>query len=125
MKDFEILQPLFDIANRIHCETDIELDLGIRTYAPDHKLIYWYVGNDCAAPDAGDFLDRLDVNDLDEDKLIDWINALTELYLDATDCKTPDLFDEDTRMADWAEDERRENQLIEDQERNHDARGRT
>jgi hypothetical protein len=124
MKDFEILQPLFDIVNRIHCETSIELDFSIRTYAPDHKLICWYVGS-CAAPEAGNYMDRLDVNDLDEDKLIEWINALTELYLDATDCKTPDLFDEDTRMADWAEDERRENRLIEEQERNHDARGRT
>ena len=124
MKDYEILQPLYEIVNRIHCDTSIELDFNVRTYAPDHKLICWYVG-DCQEPTAGNYLDRLNVNDLDEDKLIEWINALTELYLDATDCKTPDLFDEDSRMADWEEDERRENRLIEDQERNHDARGRT
>ena len=98
MRTHEILHPLFDVVNKIHCDTDINLDFGIRTYSPTHKTIYWYVG-DCSAPDAGIYMDRLDVQDLNGDKLFDWIQQLTELYVEATG---------DVDISDFEEDESRD-----------------
>jgi len=87
MKTHEILQPLFDIVNKIHCETSLALDFGIRTFIINEsdederwfKRIYWFIG-EAGNELHGKFLNTLDVDDLDENKLDCWVTELSRIY---------------------------------------------
>ena len=84
MKTHEILQPLFDIVCKIHCETSLQLkfdcdDHGKHDDGERIKLISWYIGH-AGNPDYGKNSDYLRIVNLDEVKLGDWVAELTELY---------------------------------------------
>jgi hypothetical protein len=66
------------------------------------RLISWYVGN-ALNPDYGQNTDFLRSNDLDEDKLNDWVAELEHLYAEATG--TEDETDEELDKWDWQEND--------------------
>ena len=107
-----VLTEFFDIVAKISLDTDIHLKMSIHNFG-DWGVLSWYIGS-AKNPDAGDCCDQIRTDDLDEDKLIGWVDQLKVLYYDH---QFPDYPDYETAEETLEEIERAENAVLDAQER--------
>ena len=110
-----VLTEFFDIVSKIALDTAIDLHLQSHRMRDGSNVLYWYIG-DSEEPTAGDLFDRIYTDDLDEDKLIGWVDQLKVLYYDH---QFPDYPERDYETAEETleEIERAENAVLDEQER--------